>query len=252
MDCQWLIRQPVPARRLFAFFVALSSVCVAEVALGTEVAAADTAETFSTGGSPGEPQPRQEPSAPSRHGVRPPELAAGTRGPHWAPAVVETLSLLTAMRVTEGILWPDPFSFRQIDRWPDRYERAFTQPPKFDLSRPWFEWDGDRWYINGVGHSLLGSELYLRPRRCGFGWLGSLGYATAASTLWEYGFEANGVRPSGLDLWFTPLSGLLLGEGRYQAWQAAGDISEPTVRLLIRSILDPIGEFSSNVFGAPC
>ncbi len=114
------------------------------------------------------------------------------------------------------------------------------------------QWDGDSFLINGPGHGLLGSELYLRPRRCGFGWLGSVGYATAATFLWEYGFEANGVRPSGVDLWFTPLSGLLLGEGRYQAWRAARGIDQPAARAVLTTLLDPLGEFSMRVLGSPC
>jgi hypothetical protein len=171
---------------------------------------------------------------------------------YWAPAVVETGGLLTVMRVTEAYLWPRPFSFYAVDHWPYRYGRAFTEPPKFDASRSWFEWDGDSWTINTIGHGLLGSELYLRPRRCGFGWLGSLGFATAATAIWEYGFEANGVHPSGLDLWFTPLSGIVLGEGRYQAWLAAGNIADPLARSVVRTVLDPIGEFSSKVVGGPC
>ena len=189
-------------------------------------------------------------SAPT-HRQRPTTTRSDTEV-YWAPAVAETMGLFTVMRGTQAYLWPRPFSFYEIDQWPDRYDRAFTEPPKFDPTRSWFEWDGDSWHVNAIGHSLLGSELYLRPRRCGFGWLGSLGFATAAGALWEYGFEANGVRPSGLDLWFTPLSGLILGEGRYQAWLAAGNIADSITRSVLRALLDPIGEFSSNIAGCPC
>jgi hypothetical protein len=156
------------------------------------------------------------------------------------------------MRTTEAYLWPEPFAFRYSDRWASRYERAFTSAPEFNTSRGFMQWDGDRWTINVLGHGLLGSELYLRPRRCGFGWLGSLGFATVASALWEYGFEANGVQPSLLDLWYTPLSGLVIGEVRYQAWRAFGGISGTTWRRILQSTIDPVGEFSTSVFGSPC
>ena len=171
---------------------------------------------------------------------------------YWTPPVVHSLGLFAVMRGTEAYLWPDPFSFHQIDRWPERYAQAFTRPPKFDKSRPFMTWDGDRWQINVLGHGLLGSELYLRPRRCGFGVLGSVGFATLASALWEYGFEANGVRPSGVDLWYTPMVGLVLGEARFGAWRAARGIRQPLLRAMVRSIVDPMGEFSTNVVGASC
>ncbi len=172
--------------------------------------------------------------------------------PAWSIPILEASVLFTGMRVTEAYLWPDPFSFRRVGDWPEAYTRAYTMPPKFDSSRPFMTWDGDRWQINVIGHGLLGSELYLRPRRCGFGLLGSLGFATVSSAAWEYAFEANGVRPSGVDLWFTPLSGLILGEARFQAWRAAGGIRESVFRLLVQSVLDPLGEFSSAALGLGC
>lgn len=168
------------------------------------------------------------------------------------PVVIETATLFTVMRTSEAYLWPEPFSFRQADQWSARYERAFTRPPEFDSSRGFMQWDGDRFTINVIGHGLLGSELYLRPRRCGFGLWGSLGVATAASALWEYGFEANGVQPSGVDLWYTPLSGLILGEARYQAWRASARVDHPAIRFLLRTLFDPVGEFSGAAFGSPC
>jgi hypothetical protein len=192
----------------------------------------------------------------ARDTVRDPHEMIGTREAareiHVVPVVVETLSLLVVMRATEAYLWPNPFSFRQIDEWPDRYRVAFTLPPKFDTSRRFMEWDGDDWTINVLGHGLFGSELYLRPRRCGFGWLGSLGYAAAASALWEYGFEANGVRPSGVDLWYTPLSGIVIGEARFQLWRLSGKVNDATWRSILGAVADPIGEFAVGLVGAPC
>lgn len=172
--------------------------------------------------------------------------------PSWLFPVVETTLLFTGMRATEAYLWPEPFAFTHTNDWAENYERAFTMPPEFDASRPFMTWDGDRWQINVIGHGLLGSELYLRPRRCGFGVLGSLGFAAVSSAVWEYGVEANGVRPSGVDLWFTPLSGLVLGEARLGIWRAAEAIRAPALRHLVQGLVDPIGEFTAEVFDYGC
>jgi hypothetical protein len=175
--------------------------------------------------------------------------------PHEAPVLpvpaLHALGLFTVMRVTEAHLWPDPFSFHRTSRWQERYGQAFTARPLFDPERRVFEWDGDHYTINVFGHGLLGSELYLRARACRFDWYGSLAFAAAASAVWEYGFEANGVRPSGLDLVFTPLAGLAIGEARYQSFRAAGSIDSPLWRGVLRTVLDPLGEFE-RALGTVC
>jgi hypothetical protein len=166
-----------------------------------------------------------------------------------AVPIVHGLALMTVMRVTESFLYPDPFSRTQ--HFAGHYREAFTKPPLFDGSRRAFEWDGDPWTINVLGHGLFGSELYLRARTCHLPWYGALAFAAAASTLWEYGFEANGVRPSALDLVYTPLAGMALGEGRYLIWRAADDLGLPRLRTLIRTVVDPFGE-AERAFGAGC
>lgn len=165
--------------------------------------------------------------------------------------VVHTTSLFVVMRVTEAALWPRPFADRRPRFWLENYEQAFTRPPLFDPRQRAFEWDHDHWSINVVGHGLLGSELYYRPRRCGASALQSFLFASAASAVWEYAFEANGVRPSALDLAFTPISGLLLGEARFVGWTLAGGIDNRSVRSIVRGILDPLGELSRTL-GSPC
>jgi hypothetical protein len=99
---------------------------------------------------------------------------------------------------------------------------------------------------------LFGSELYLRSRLCQKQVLPALLFTAAGSTVWEYVFEASAVRPSGLDLWFTPLAGLVLGEARYYVWSAANRISSPTWRGVISVLVDPLGEFERAVFFTPC
>ncbi len=113
------------------------------------------------------------------------------------------------------------------------------------------EWDGDPWYVNTLGHGLFGSELYLRARMCHLQWYGALAFAAASSTVWEYAFEGNGVRPSALDLVWTPLAGAALGEGRYQLWQAAAGIRGEALRGAIRAVVDPFGE-TERTLGTGC
>jgi hypothetical protein len=153
---------------------------------------------------------------------RGPEEAA----PNWVVPVVHDAALMTVMRITEAVIWPDPFARTQW--FAAKYEETFTMPPIFP--------DGDPLVINLGGHALLGSELYLRARQCRFGWAGSLAFAAAASAVWEYAFEGNGVRPSAFDLVYTPISGLVFGELRHQIWKEAAPGS------VVRWIVDPLGE----------
>lgn len=179
--------------------------------------------------------------------------AAGTdSGPSWSPPVLHALTVFTVVRATEAVLWPDPFADTDLRSWSGHYEEAFTRPPLFDADRPAFEWDGDRWEINVIGHGLMGSELYLRARQCRFGAAGAFAFTTGAAAVWEYGFEANGVRPSGQDLVYTPLSGLLLGEARYQLWRSADGIRPWPLRGFIRTLLDPFGELERGLGWCDC
>ncbi len=140
----------------------------------------------------------------------------------------------------ETYLYPDPFA--RPEHFVAHYEEAFTMPPIFDRERPFLRWDGDPLVINVLGHGLFGSELYLRARQCRFGWAGSLAFAAATSALWEYGFEANGVRPSAQDLVYTPLMGLALGEARYAVYQLAAGLGARPARAVVRAVVDPFGE----------
>lgn len=169
--------------------------------------------------------------------------------PNIVVPAVHGFALMTVMRATETVLWPDPFA---RTRWfGARYEEAFTMPPVFDARQPFMRWDGDPLFINVVGHGLFGSELYLRARQCRLGWGGALAFAAATSAVWEYAFEANGVRPSAQDLVYTPLMGLALGEARYLLHRAAARIASPPARVVVRAVLDPLGELERAAV-APC
>ncbi len=173
--------------------------------------------------------------------------------PSAAPDIVVSgvhgLALMTVMRATETVLWPDPFA--RTSSFSTRYAEAFTAPPKLDTSQPFMRWDGDPLFINVVGHGVFGSELYLRARQCRFGWGGALAFAAATSAVWEYGFEANGVRPSAQDLVYTPLMGLALGELRYALHRAAGRFTSPAAKDIVRAVVDPLGELE-RAAGSGC
>lgn len=169
--------------------------------------------------------------------------------PNIVVPVLHGLTLMTVMRATESYLWPDPFA--RPKTFGDHYTEAFSRPPVFDADRPVMRWDGDPWVVNTFGHGLFGSELYLRARQCRFGWAGALAFAAATSALWEYGFEANGARPSALDLVYTPLAGLAFGEARYVLYRASGSWSSTVVRTMVRTVVDPLGGLE-RAAGAGC
>lgn len=165
--------------------------------------------------------------------------------------VVHAVGLMTLMRLNEAYLWPRPFAETDRIKLGLHYEAAFSRPPLWDGSRPLFEEDGDRWQINVLGHGLFGSELYLRARSCHLAAWQALLFTGLASATWEYGFEASGVRPSALDLTFTPASGFVLGEARFQGWRAARRIAPGALRTTLSALLDPLGELERGL-GSPC
>jgi len=169
----------------------------------------------------------------------------------WSIPIAHSLGVMTAVRISEAILYPDPFAETDPNVWAMHYEEAFTMPPVFDTTQEPFEWDGDPWPINVVGHALLGSEMYTRMRICRHGPLASIAFTAAGAVVWDYAFEGNGVRPSGLDLVYTPLAGALLGEGRYWMWRGAATLSSPTWRTVLTVIADPLGEFG-RALGTDC
>jgi hypothetical protein len=182
-------------------------------------------------------------SSASAHGV-PSRIELAPIAPRIRPDLVvpalHAVALMSVMRVTETVLWPRPFA--ESGHFATHYAEAYTTTPKFDPDQPFMQWDGDPLVVNVVGHGLFGSELYLRARQCRLGWAGSGVFAAMASAVWEYGFEANGVRPSALDLVYTPLAGIALGEARFVLYRAARALSSPLARTIVRSAVDPFGE----------
>lgn len=163
--------------------------------------------------------------------------------------VLHSFAVMAVVRGAESYLYPDPFSKPQYFK--DHWVEAFSKPPIFDASKPAFRWDGDPLPINVVGHALLGSELYLRARQCRWGAVGAFFFAAATSAVWEYGFEGNGVRPSAQDLVYTPVAGILLGEARYFTYHAVEALRPRAARLVVRFLVDPLGEIE-RASGAGC
>lgn len=217
------------------------------VALGFVVSALSFAGWAHAEPTPGDETPVT--SASNAESAPQPDDAAPT--PSWLVPVGHGAGLFVTLRLTEAYLYPDPFADTRLDSWLHHYEEAFTRPPKFDADAPFFEWDGDPWYINAVGHAAMGSELYLRARTCGHGVLPSVLFTAGSSVVWDYAFEGNGVRPSALDLVYTPVSGLAFGEFRYFLWTQGGHIDSSLLRGVVRGIADPFGELERWA-GTPC
>lgn len=171
--------------------------------------------------------------------------------PSWEIPVAHGLGMLTVTRAVEAVLWPEPFAETDLTIIGEHYVDAYSLPPRWDGQEGFFEWDGDPWVINAVGHALMGSELYLRFRTCHHSPWASLGAAMAGTLVWEYGFEASGVRPSALDLVYTPLSGIALGELRYWVWQLASQWSASGASGVVKALVDPFGELERGL-GAYC
>jgi hypothetical protein len=165
-------------------------------------------------------------------------------------ATVHALGLMTTMRIGAAYLWPEPFAETDPFVLAQRYGEALRMPPRWDRDAAPFEWDGDAWPINVVGHGLFGSELYLRARSCKTGLFESIVFAAGHSVVWEYAFEGNAVRPSALDLWYTPLAGAVLGELRFAAWYAGAKLPQPW-RGITGALLDPFGELE-RALGCGC
>ena len=81
-------------------------------------------------------------------------------------------------------------------------------------------WDDDSWITNFILHPAWGSETYLQARGAGYRPLEAFLFSTAASILWEYGFESWAEHPSRQDLLVTSTVGSILGELRFVARQA--------------------------------
>jgi hypothetical protein len=89
-----------------------------------------------------------------------------------------------------------------------KWRRSFTSAPIYP--------DGDSLFVNYGGHTVMGSDMYLMARGCGWSWYSAVAFNAFGSFFWEYVTEGIFERPSLLDLVVTPTLGSLAGEARYQ------------------------------------
>jgi hypothetical protein len=120
-------------------------------------------------------------------------------------------SAMFGLQITALVLSPPSNWSGRVAPSAAQFRSAFTAPPTWD--------DGDPWTTNYVAHPIMGSLLYTAARRSNYGPVGSFLFATAGSTLWEYGIESWFEQPSWPDLLVTSTTGALIGEVRWWARQ---------------------------------
>jgi hypothetical protein len=172
--------------------------------------------------------------------------------PVWLVPSLHAAGVLVGMRVAVTALWPRFYDLSSLGRDGAQLRLAYTEPPDFRRDRPLLESDGDPWTINVLGHGLFGSEVYGRARQCGSGPLGALTLTAATTAAWEYGLEAINKRPSAVDLVVTPILGLALGEGRYQALRWLRRRPESRLRRVVSVVVDPLGSAERAWLGTRC
>lgn len=115
---------------------------------------------------------------------------------------------LAAQSVTVGLLFAMPERTSNWDRsalgnFGTHFKEAFQKPPVID---------GDKWYINYLGHPYQGAYYYNAYRSQGAKfWQAGL-FCIGHSLMWEYLVESGFERPSMQDIIVTPIAGSLLGE----------------------------------------
>jgi hypothetical protein len=146
--------------------------------------------------------------------------------------------------------WPEGYNLLAVRRNTVQLKESWTRPPEFHFTGNLFTSDNDWWYFNVFAHGLFGSEAYLSARVWGHGPGVSGLLAVFASFSWEYLVEAWYKRPSAIDLFWTPLSGILLGELRFRTYLAVTRrVSSPALRKALQILLDPLGSFERRLLG---
>jgi Domain of unknown function (DUF3943) len=116
--------------------------------------------------------------------------------------------VVSAHALTVGLLFVIPERTSNWDRsalgdFGGHFIEAFQKPPVID---------GDKWYINYLGHPYQGAYYYNAYRSQGAKfWQASL-FCIGHSMMWEYLVESGFERPSIQDMIVTPIAGSLLGE----------------------------------------
>ena len=95
--------------------------------------------------------------------------------------------------------WGDP----TLESW---YENV-SQVPEYP--------DGDGWFLNYVGHPIMGAHMYIFARHQGYKFYEAFGFSTMGSLVWEYAFEGPFERVSTSDMLVTSTLGSVFGEALY-------------------------------------
>jgi hypothetical protein len=195
------------------------------------------------------------PARPSSSTLETQALTADTRLEHrersrrtrsvMAYSVLQWAAQYTILIASQPDNWQS-FGNSSSPSW-TKFTSNFTQPPVFEPVRYGgggivgvFQADGDRWTTNVLGHGLQGSEIYLRLRRHGLNpWQAFTG-GLLHSTLWEYGIEGWNETPSAVDLAWTPVGGVLIGELRYQAIRALDRGPSSPLKTGLEVVIDPV------------
>ena len=169
--------------------------------------------------------------------------------PRWLVPSLHCAGIELAARISLSLIWPDTFDLTRVHRNWASFKSSWSSAPELDPRERFFEWDHDPWALNLIGHGLMGSEFYLRHRQGHHPfWLALL--MTAAWTVtWEYFIESWHKHPSGIDLLWTPLGGLLIGEGRYRLYLLIRNRRPSRGRTVLLYLVDPLGQLERDLLG---
>lgn len=160
---------------------------------------------------------------------------------------VRIAALESIMVVASAALWPESYSPLKTGKNWKQFKESWTNPPNYVYDTNILGSDGDWWYFNLLAHGILGSELYLAARDWGYRPVTAGLFAIYTSFVWEYMVEGWFRLPSTVDLFWTPLAGILIGELRFLGVKAAYKIKNQRVSLLVRIMLNPLGELERTI-----
>lgn len=180
---------------------------------------------------------------------RSPTCRNGCQKRYTIPAVrIAVLEL--GMHTAAGALWPEGYHPLAVQRNRAQLRQSWTHAPEFHFTGSVFSSDNDWWYFNVFAHGLFGSEAYLAARVWGHRPVVACLHALVASFAWEYLVEAWYKPPSAIDLFWTPLSGVIFGELRFWAYRRVSRrIARPGLRRFWQVLLDPLGAFERKLVG---
>lgn len=126
---------------------------------------------------------------------------------------------------------------------------AHTGPDYWDRNfREGWKWDHNHWAVNFYGHPYHGSRYYAAARMGGYGFYGSLLWASFGSATWEMFAETE--YPSINDLITTSIGGAVFGEVFYRFSQMLyGNGQENIWRRAASLGVEPVGYIQRKMFG---